>query len=329
MHDRLRALLVAVAVASPFVVGATVGAFAEEGPRGERVLTFVDPEIVESSGLVVSDGRVVTTNDSGDEGRVFVVDPASGRTVGVTRWSEDPVDVEALAPADHGHVWVGDIGDNRGRRDSIEVARVPVADRDQEVDAGALELTYPGGGRDAETLLAHPRTGRLHVVTKTVLAGEVLAAPARMSDDAPNRLRPVGPAPAMVTDGAFFPDGRHLMLRSYARAFVLAYPSFEVVGSWSLPQQPQGEGVAIGPDGGIYLSTEGVGQPLLRVEVPRAVARAMVSPGPRDGREPSAPEVGSEPAAGVRERDPWSWALGGAVLLAILVVLVRSLRPPR
>src|ERR687893_207498 len=41
---------------------------------------FQDPAIVESSGLAVVDGRVVTTNDSGDTGRVFTVDPRSGET---------------------------------------------------------------------------------------------------------------------------------------------------------------------------------------------------------------------------------------------------------
>ena len=50
----------------------------------------------------------------------------SGETVGVTGWTADPTDVEALAPAGPGSVWVGDIGDNRGLRDSITVAEVPV-----------------------------------------------------------------------------------------------------------------------------------------------------------------------------------------------------------
>ena len=69
---------------------------------------------------------MVTTNDSGDSGRVFAVDPATGDTVGTTSWSPAPEDVEALAPAGPGHVWVGDIGDNRRARDSVQVLRVPV-----------------------------------------------------------------------------------------------------------------------------------------------------------------------------------------------------------
>lgn len=330
--ERLGSLVAGVLVAVPFGVGLGIGADDTGTSPGEVVTTFVDPEIVESSGLVVTAGRVVTTNDSGDEGRVFVVDPASGRTVGVTRWAEDPTDVEALAPAGPGHVWVGDIGDNLGRRDTIQVTRVPVSDSDQEVDEETIDLVLPGGGRDAEALLAHPRTGRLYVVTKGALAGEVLAAPGVLDDDAPNPLRPLGRAPGMVTDGAFFPDGRHVLVRTYSRAVVLAFPSFAPVASWKLPDQPQGEGVAVGPDGGIYLSSEGVGEPLLRVQVPARAARAMVSPGLPDATPAGTPDParGPSPDAVVGSRDRvWSWALSGVVLALIVLVLVRSVRPPR
>ena len=73
---------------------------------------------------------MVTTNDSGDTGRVFTVDPATGETVGTTDWGNDPQDVEALAPLDDNDVWVGDIGDNAESRDSVQVA--PVADRERQ-----------------------------------------------------------------------------------------------------------------------------------------------------------------------------------------------------
>ena len=126
-----------------------------DDPRVE--LTFRDPEIVESSGLAVVGDWVVTTNDSGDTGRVFVVD-RDGRTVGVTGWG-DPRDVEALAPGGDGTVWVGDIGDNSAVRDSVRVSNVPVGGADADVDGPAYELVYPDGARDAESLLVDPATG--------------------------------------------------------------------------------------------------------------------------------------------------------------------------
>ena len=104
MVERVLAGLVVV----PFLLGAAVA----PADEAQVVFSFRDHEIVESSGLAVVDGLVVTTNDSGDSGRVFAVDPATGKTVGVTEWADDPTDVEALAPDGHGGVWVGDIGDN-------------------------------------------------------------------------------------------------------------------------------------------------------------------------------------------------------------------------
>ena len=135
MLDRVLGL----ASALTMVVGTAV---APAAPTAAVAFTFQDPEIVESSGLVATGDLFLTVNDSGDGGRVFVVD-GSGATVGVTSWDQDPVDVESLAPAGQGEVWVGDTGDNRRGRDSITVLRVPYGAVDQEVTPAAYELVYP------------------------------------------------------------------------------------------------------------------------------------------------------------------------------------------
>jgi hypothetical protein len=327
----LREALAAL-VAAPFLVGA---ALAPAGVDGEVLFRFTDPEIVESSGLVATADIVVTVNDSGDSARVFAVDPSSGDTVGVTTWPGDPVDVEALAPAPDGEVWVGDIGDNRESRSSVTVTRVAVGRSDADVAGSAYELVWPGGARDAEALLAHPRTGRLFVVSKRVLGGEVFAAPSALSADRPNRLERIGDAPGLVTDGAFFPDGRHLVLRGYGIATVLAFPSLDPVGEFELPEQEQGEGIAVAPDGAVLLSSEGVRSEVLRVDVPPEVRQAMAPPAADPTPVPSASPGSGLPAGQVEDssqprlqRDPWPWVVGFLLFLAALVVLVRSLRPP-
>ncbi len=271
---RQRHALAGLVVLLPFLAGTASGG-PSSAPDGDEVLRFSDPDIVESSGLAfVPDrqgGLVVTTNDSGDSGRVFTVEARTGVTVGVTSWSSDPVDVEALAPAGPGHVWVGDTGDNQGVRDSVEVLRVPVGRGDVAVTPTAYELVYPDGPRDAEALVRHPLTGQLFVVTKGVFAGTVYAAPLRLHADGPNRLVEVGEAPGIVTDAAFLPGGGGVVMRTYSEAYLAELPSWRPVSSWDLPAQDQGEGVAIAP-AGLLLSTEGVRSRVLSVPLPPEAA---------------------------------------------------------
>jgi hypothetical protein len=258
-----RRIAVGVCVAVPFLLGAAAGATGADDPA----VRFTDPDIVESSGLAVVDGLVVTTNDSGDSGRVFSIDPATGSTVGVTSWAGEPVDVEALAPAGTGHVWVGDIGDNRHARDTVELLRVPVGPGDVDASPETYELVYPGGARDAEALVRHPLTGRLFVITKGVFAGTVYAAPLRLRSDRPNLLTEVGDAPGMVTDATFLPGGGGVVLRTYGTAHLVAFPSWQSVTSWDLPEQEQGEGVALAGRE-LLVSSEGVRSPVLEVALP-------------------------------------------------------------
>jgi hypothetical protein len=331
----LRELIAAVVIGTPFLVGASVAPDRD----GQVVCHFADPEIIESSGLVVADGLAVTVNDSGDSARIFTVDLDTCRTVGVTRWSGSAQDDEALAPAGRGSVWVGDIGDNGRSRPSVTVTRVPYARSDATVEGEAFELTYPDGPADAEALLSNPVTGRLYVVSKVAFGGTVFEAPSSLSTSASNRLRPIGDAPGLVTDGSFFPDGKHLILRNYGVATVFTFPGLEEVGSFELPAQQQGEGIAVAPDGRVYASSEGVRSPLLRIALPEDVRRVVTpssSPSASSSGSPSSapssdgPPGGSDTGSNTEEDtdpDVMPWVIGGLVALLGLGVLIRALRP--
>lgn len=320
------------------VTGAASGAGPAPGASVE--LTFADPAIVESSGLVVDDSSgtplFVTTNDSGDTGRVFVVDD-SGATVGVSTWSQDPVDVEALAPAGPGEVWVADIGDNDAERDSVSVARVRVGVGDvTQSPLAQYELAYPRGARDAETLMVDP-AGRLIVVTKGLLGGEFLRSGKRLDPDRPNPLTSVGVALPIATDGAFLPDGRHLVVRSYGSAVFYAYPSLEEVARLRLPDQQQGEGIAVDASGTVFLSSEGERSQVLRLRLPRDVRRALAPPAPqpepsggtptRDGASADAGPSTSGDEDVVTDAPTWWWGIGGLVGLGLLLLARRARRP--
>jgi hypothetical protein len=324
--ERIAALVVAV----PFVLG-TLAA-----PTSERdvVFRFQDPEIVEASGLAVVDGRFVTTNDSGDSARVFTVDPGSGQTVGVTTWADEPEDVEALAPAATDQVWVADIGDNSRNRSTVSVTRVPVGEGDREATGTAYDLRYAEGATDAESLLAEPRTGRLLVATKGILGGTLYAAPQRLRADRQNRLTEVGGILPIATDGAFFPDGRHLVLRNYSRAVVYSYPGLEEVGSFDLPEQQQGEAIAVDDESRVYVTSEGVEAAVLEVRLPAAL-RGVVDPEPTPSPSPSPSatpglsregrELPEEEPRG--SRDAGQWLLGTVLFIGAVGILLVAVRP--
>ena len=175
------------------------------------------------------------------------------------------------------------------------------------------------------------------MISKGVFGGALYAAPERLSAGKPNRLEEVGPVLAIATDAAFFPDGRHIIVRNYTQAAVYSWPELVEVGRFGLPDQQQGEGIAVADDDTIYASSEGLHAPVLRIALPAAVRRAMEPPRGHPDRHPDAhpsetpppgtrqgSELPEQPAA---DRSAWGWALGGILGLGIVVVLVRALRP--
>lgn len=329
--SRLEKLLAALAVL-PFGLGLTLSGDAMV--KGDVVFSFADPEIIESSGLIAHDGRFATVNDSGDSGRVFTVDPADGTTVAETSWDGEPVDVESMALTPDGDVLVGDTGDNTASRDSIELIRVPFG-QDGPVDPTNYELVYPDGAHDCETLLVHPETGQVLVVAKEFI-GRLYTGPEHLDEldeDGPNTLELLDDEVLPIaTDGAFFPDGKHLILRGYVKAAVYAWPSLDQVGDpFFLPNQAQGEGIAVGEDDAIYLSSEGTNSEVLRIDLPQAVQAEL------DGRTDKPDRGGNGPASdgdagadGDEDDALWerlrSWLIGGAIGVVVLLVLLRLRR---
>jgi len=239
----------------------------------QALFTMHDPRIVESSSLVVSSvdpGLAYTANDSGDGADIYTIDINTGDTVAVTTLAGvDPTDAEAMAPGPGGTLYFADIGDNSATRRGVTVYWIdqPAA-TDATVDPQSATLVYPGGARDAETLLVDPASGRLFLVSKELFGGTIFAAPSRLSTDHTNRLQPVGTAPSLVTDGAFLPSGQ-VVLRTYTSAVVYDPSSWTALSSTTLPEQPQGESIAALPPGPaeVLVGSEGVDSAVYEVRL--------------------------------------------------------------
>jgi hypothetical protein len=283
------------------------------------LLRIEDPRVVESSGLAVSrrhQGVLWTHNDSGDAARVFAVG-RDGRVLATLRFAGvEARDWEAMAVGrdDRGGpaLFVGDIGDNQGVWPSVTVYRAaePARLRDATVPVRRYRLRYPDGPRDAEALLVDPGSNRLYVASKEEAGGGLYRAPAPLRSDRVNLLRRVGRVPPLVTDGAFSPDGRLLVLRDYLAAHLYG-ASGGRLATVTLPLQPQGESVAFSADGRSLLAgSEGGGSEVLRVPLPAAAAPPAASATTPPARQP--------PSAGPPATAPPARARGGAPPFALL-----------
>jgi hypothetical protein len=330
MWPRLLAVLGACALS--LVAGAWVGG-AAAGDARKVAFAIGDPRIAESSGLAASarhPGVLWTHNDSGDRARLFALGPDGRVRATVTLAGVEARDWEAVATGrdDAGRpaLFVGDVGDNLGSQRSVSVYLVaePAVLRDTTVPARRYRLRYPDGPRNAEALLVDPRGNRLYVASKQDQGGGLYQAPARLRGDRVNLLRRIASVPSTVTDGAFAPDGRTFVLRTYLDAHLYTAQGGRL-DTVALPLQRQGESITFSRDGRDLLAgSEGVRSEVWRVPLPSEAAPAPQR-GPGTSREPADRDAGPRPwqatalaAAAV--------AAGTALLTGTLVLLRRRAR---
>ncbi|MFD9744319.1 WD40 repeat domain-containing protein [[Kitasatospora] papulosa] len=272
----MRSLLTVSAAALLFLTG-PVPAVADEGDGADRTFTIEDPRITESSGLAASrihPGVYWTHNDSDDGPYVFAVDSRTGKTVATITMQGvgEPRDVEAISLGPDGNLYVGDIGDNLdGSWDHVWIYRFPEPKRlaDATVRATQFDVTYADGARNAEALMVHPVTGRVYIASKNEDGGGLYEGPQKLTTGGNNVFRRVGEVP-WVTDGAFSPDGRNLVLRSYfsARGYAFENGRLGEDRAVSVPLQGQSESVTYTADGSAMMfGSEGERSEVVRVEV--------------------------------------------------------------
>jgi hypothetical protein len=210
---------------------------------------IVDKRIHEISGLAASarnPGILWLHNDSGDQPRLFAI-KTSGELAAV--YSLEPaiaIDWEDLAigPGPRSgvdYLYIGDIGDNGGRRSHITVYRVeePLLTAAQAevqtlTNVTPIHLRYPDGAHNAEILLSDPRTGDLIIVTKDFVYGNSgiyrfrYPHTPRHHSGSPDTLEAVGgmqfrgwrPADIAATAGDVSPAGDRIILRTYTQTLV-------------------------------------------------------------------------------------------------------------
>ncbi len=244
--------------------------------------------LIEASGLGESrahPGVFYAQNDSGDTARFFAL-TLSGAGIGefpVT--GATAIDWEDLAVGPCGAstcVFLADTGDNAMARASYAIYRVPEPDVDvgrpagtRAVSSEAMTFVYPDGSHNCETLLVHPTTGALYVVTKVSSGPSVVyRAPAGFEPGARVTLVRVGSltfppgGSNLATGGDIDPCGQRVLVRTYDRLWEYrvdpgaGFESFVSLVPRSVPVagEIQGEAVAYRASGLGYVTlSEGAG----------------------------------------------------------------------
>ena len=268
---------------------------------------LADARINESSGLAIglrNPGILWTVNDSGGGPFVFAIDDKGNTRARYEIEGCANFDWEDIASGYDAEgkpsLFIGDIGDNLLIRSELEIYQIeePVLDpaaaplAENKVTLGKkLRASYPDGRHNAESLLCHPLTGRLFVITKTD-AGEcgVYAFPEKLQADTCMALESVAhfqlpplnrPGKraidnCMSTGACFSPDATHLIVSTYSSLYqwtispkqtladVFAQKPLRIVQ----PLLIQCEAVCFSMDGKhLWLSSEHLPTPLYRIEV--------------------------------------------------------------
>jgi len=239
-------------------------------------------DLKESSGLAQgrrNPGLFWSHNDAGNSPVLYGVSSngnlgATVRIQGATL--NDWEDIEAGPCGGNNCLFVGDIGDNDGKRGTITIYRVeePAAGAGSAV-ATALTARYPGGARDAEAMFM--LSDDIYIVTKGREGPIELYRFARAGSQSGTatleKVRELWPAPKAsddrVTSAAASPDGRWVGIRTYRKLFI--YPAASLTSTTgSIPEpivmdlsplkEKGGEGLALANDGTVFLSSEAGGK---------------------------------------------------------------------
>jgi len=133
--------------------------------------------------------------------------------------------------------------------------------------AEAIRLTYPGGPRDAETLLLDPLTRDIYIIAKRELFSKVYRVGFPQSTAQPTQMELVTSLPwGLAVGGDVSPDGREVIVRGMFNASLWTRPAGEPL--WHvfsgkqvflpLANEPQGEAICFDGQGlGYFTISEG------------------------------------------------------------------------
>jgi hypothetical protein len=304
-----------------------------------------DKRLNELSGLVADADHWYAINDGGTKSIVYVLSKKC-QVEKVISNPLDPYDVEDLARASDGTLWLSDTGDNNKTRATVALIAMTAAGK-----ATLYRLTYPDGAHDTEALLLD-RANVPYLITKDPLGNADIYRPAAaLASPGPTALEhvgsihltstdtPGGPVPGfvgsvLVTGAASTVDGSVVAIRTYTDAYLYAVPDGNLLAALAtepvrvrLPNEKQGEAIAFDPDGALVSGSEFVGQPIRILSGASALVSPKPAAAPGGGGAAAPSSGGSAEAPSDKKGLPTLPAIGVTVgVVAFVLLLLRRRR---
>jgi hypothetical protein len=275
--------------------------FSANYAKPEAAARIESPEINESSGLAASRCQTEvlwTHNDSGDDAFIFAINYRGERlgtwkVTGAT--NTDWEDIAAFRDKNgECFLYIGEIGDNKRTRGEFKIYRVReprISDGDKSSSkknpletepAETIKFSYPDMRHDAETLMVHPVSGDIYVLSKRVSGASTVYKLRNDSNRSEiNVLEKIADlsVPAvpdgLLTGGDISPDGKSVIVCDYFNAYEIVLPNSAKQFDEIWKEKPEtvelgpreiGEAVCYSSDGRfVFATSEKVNQPLVRV----------------------------------------------------------------
>lgn len=239
--------------------------------EGVPIATLKDDGLDEISGLALSrvfPGVMYVHNDSGGEAAVYLLDSLGNNLGKIEFIDTENRDWEDIAvgpgPGVKSYIYVGEIGDNNAVHDDVTIYRIPEPSTSNSTSQIAPEKTilkYPGGARDAESLMVDPVSGDIYIISKRDDQNTLYRLPAEKFGEGEVELEELIKLPFTSATGAdISANGSQILVKNYLVIYYWTRKAGESIAQAmsrepiELPYSPEPQGEAIGfrPDGKVF-----------------------------------------------------------------------------
>jgi hypothetical protein len=231
-------------------------------------------ELKETSGLYCPDvGSAYTLNDSGNKPIIYNIDSA-GRIIDKKVVSTKNTDWEALT-GDRQHFYIGDVGNNSGKRRFVQIHKVSKKDTESETNVTTSKVSYINNSVKSNEYLNHDFDAEslinvadsLFLFSKSWNTGTLFIYQLNKTEPQQfvEHIREIDGIPGVITGGDFDSKNNRFILVGYELKGLGSFHPFIVIlnedltlnKSFDLLDYGQVEGMCVTPNAEVWFTQEG------------------------------------------------------------------------